>query len=73
MANGSYEINEKTYKNMEADDRDWILYETFNAYRIDTEKRLCKLEKRRLVHAGASFLGGILGGFAAIITKALAE
>ena len=53
-------INEKDWKKMTAEQRDWAVFNTL--CRMD--QRLSRLEKRPIVDKCFSFLGGILGGAA---------
>ena len=69
MVNGTYEIDESTFKNMTAEDQNWILYTTFNKYRSDIEDRLCKIDKRKTIDKAFACGSGFFGGFIAFFTK----
>jgi hypothetical protein len=73
MANGFYEIDEQTFKNMPSKDREWILYKTFNSYRTVTNSRLVKLERRKWVNTVASGFGGMIGGVVAVLGKSMVK
>jgi len=45
MANGEYEIDEYTFRKMSVDSQNWIMYKTFNAHRLQCDKRLCGIEE----------------------------
>ena len=42
--NGKYEINAQRWKEMDEDERSWIMFDTFNSYRMNTEKRFKRIE-----------------------------
>lgn len=69
MANGSYEIDEDTFKKMPVEDQNWITYKTFNKYRDDIECRIRDLEKGKLKDKGFAGAMGLIGGFIAGLTK----
>lgn len=69
MANGEYEIDEKTFRGMTIKQQNWITFKTFNAYREDTNIRIKKLESRKTVNTVASGIGGFFGGIIAVIGK----
>ena len=62
MANGSYEIDEQTFKSWSLKEQNWIQYKTFNAQRVFCDKRFCKIERKKWLHLGAQCLSGIVGG-----------
>lgn len=62
MANG-FIVTEKDWGKMEPAQQGWM---TFNAIQ-DLNARLQKLEKRPMVDKCFSFLGGVIGGFAAVL------
>lgn len=66
MANG-FEINEETFKNIPKDQRDWILFSTTIAIRKDVEI----LKAKKWYDSGCAFIGGIIGGLAFTVAKAL--
>lgn len=69
MPDGKYEIDEDTFKGMTAKQRDWILFATFNSYRVSIDGRLKKVESRKIVNTIASGVGGFFGGIIAMIGK----
>ena len=67
--NGKYEIDENTFKAMSGDDQAWIMFTTFNEYRVTMETRVKKLEKAKWWNTAASAVGGVFGGIIAVIGK----
>ena len=63
MANGFLVVDEKDWKEATADQRDWMVFKTLKS--MDT--RLSRLEKRPFTDKCFSFMGGVIGGFAAVI------
>jgi len=60
---GGFNIDETDWGHMEPKQQSWL---TFNAIQ-SMDARLSKLEKRPLMDKCFSFLGGIMGGFAAAL------
>ena len=58
MANGFMVINDKDWEKADADQRDWMIFNTLKSM----DKRLSKLEKRPVIDKALSFAGGIIGG-----------
>jgi len=69
MSNGEYEITEETFKAMKVEERQWMMFTTFNKYRDHTNKRIVKLEKRKKVDTAVAGIGGFVGGIVAVIMK----
>lgn len=67
--NGKYEIDEQTFREMPGDKQNWIMFQTFNEYRVTTDGRIKKLEKRKHVDTGVAATTGVLGGALALIGK----
>ncbi len=67
--NGKYEIDEQTYRDMPVDKQNWMMFQTFNGYRDVTDKRICKLEKRKKIDTGVAATTGVLGGALALMAK----
>lgn len=71
--NGKFEIDKDTYKKMDASDQNWILFETFNGYREETDEKIECLQKKvslwKKVDLSMSAVTGIVGGFLAVIFK----
>lgn len=65
MANGFIIIDERDWEKSAPEQRDWMVFNTLKS--IDA--RLSKLEKRQFYDKASSFVGGILGGIAAVIGK----
>ena len=63
MANGFLVVDEKDWCDASADQRDWMTFKTLKSI----DERLQKLEKRPLTDKCFSFLGGVIGGFAAVL------
>jgi len=63
MADGFITFGEKDWEAATPDRRSWMTYETLKSM----DARLSKLEKRPLMDKFFSFLGGVIGGFAAIL------
>ncbi len=66
MANG-FKVTKEDWKAMEPEQRDWM---TFNAVQ-SMNARLTKLENKRWFNSVCSFGGGIVGGLAFAVAKAL--
>lgn len=56
-------VNKERWKEFSEEEKSWITYDTIQ----DINKRVKKLENRRLFESAKSFAGGIIGGAAAII------
>jgi len=63
MSNGKMIVTRETWKELDEEDRGWLLYETVNGL----EKRVERIEGRNLFDKTCSFLGGVLGGVAAVL------
>lgn len=63
MANGFLVVDEKDWKDLTADRRDWLIFNTLKSL----DNRLMCLEKRPLTDRLFSFIGGVVGGIAASI------
>ena len=63
MANGFLVLNDKDWEGATPEQQSWMTFNTLKS--IDA--RLSKLEKRPLMDKCFSFLGGVMGGFAAIV------
>ena len=63
MANGFLVVDEKDWKDLTPERRDWLIFNTLQAL----DKRMMCIEKRPLSDKCWSFLGGIVGGFAAAL------
>lgn len=77
MSNGDFRITEEQFKNMKPEDRDWMLFNTFNVYRDACEQRFRNIEKKQKVESvlriGVSAISGFVGGFTAMIMKFLGK
>ena len=62
MSNG-FSISKETWDHMEPEQRDWIMFETMQT----VSERVKALENRTLFDRTCSFLGGIIGGCAAML------
>lgn len=58
MAENKMVLNEESWKRLNPEDRDWIIYNTL----IDYEGRIKKIEGGNLLHKTTAFLGGVVGG-----------
>ena len=72
------QTSETEFKKLEPVDRDWIILKTFHTQTMECDNRFClverevdKINKRKWVHAGASAIGGFVGGVVAVIGKTL--
>lgn len=63
MANGFLIVDEKDWKELTPERRDWLIFNTLKSM----DCRLQKLEKRPLTDKCWSFAGGVIGGFLAAI------
>jgi cytoskeletal protein RodZ len=63
MANGFLVLDENDWEKATPDQRDWMVFKTLKSL----DERMSKLEKRPLADKCFSFLGGVIGGFAAIL------
>lgn len=62
MGNGFMIVNEKDWANANPDQRSWMLFNTMQS----VNARLKALEDRKLFDRTCAFLGGIIGGVAAM-------
>ena len=62
MANGFIVVNDKNWENATPEQRDWMMFNTLQS----VDARLKSLEERKLFDRTCSFLGGIIGGVAAM-------
>lgn len=71
--NGKYEIDKETFKKMPPEDQNWILFKTFNHYRVDTDEKIeCltgKVSLWKKVSVTVSAFTGLIGGFLAVVFK----
>lgn len=58
MANGFLVVDEKDWKELSPERRDWLLFNTLKSM----DARLSKLENRPVIDKCFSFAGGIIGG-----------
>ncbi len=63
MTNGFLVVDEKDWKELAPERRDWLIFNTLKS--MDT--RLKTLEHRPFIDKCFAFLGGIIGGFAAAL------
>ncbi len=63
MANGFLVLDEKDWENASPKQQSWMMFNTLKSM----DARLSKLETRPLMDKFYSFLGGVLGGFAAVL------
>lgn len=63
MGNGFLVVDERDWKDLPPERRDWMIFNTLRSL----DERMKKLEKRPLTDKCWSFLGGAVGGFAAAI------
>ena len=63
MADGFLVLNEHDWEKASPEQQNWMTFRTLKS--IDA--RLSKLEKRPIIDKCFSFLGGVIGGFAAIL------
>lgn len=61
MGNGFLVVDEKDWKELEPDRRDWLIFNTLKSM----DERLKKLESRSYFHNCCATFGGIIGGAAA--------
>jgi len=61
--NGFLVLNDKDWESATPEQQSWMTFNTLKS--IDA--RLSKLEKRPLMDKFFSFLGGVIGGFAAVL------
>jgi len=71
--NGEYEIDKDTFMGLDTSKQNWMMYQTFNKYRVDcnerfseSENRLEKLENRKRFDTAVSGSAGVVGGFIAM-------
>ena len=69
MPNGRYEITDDQFMNMSEKEQNLMMFRTYNVDRQETDKRLCKLERRTKVDTAVSGFGGFLGGVVAMLIK----
>lgn len=77
--NGRYDVDEATFRDLPHDQQNWILFSTFNSYRVEQttkcdqmECRVLALEKKRRYDSGLSAAWGMIGGFMAVLVRYLA-
>lgn len=63
MSNGFLILDENDWKEATPEQRDWMIFKTLKAI----NERLLTLEKKTITDKCFSFLGGIVGGFAAAL------
>jgi hypothetical protein len=63
MANGFLVLDEKDWECATAEQRDWMIFKTLKSL----DERMQKLEQRPTIDRCFSFLGGVIGGFAATL------
>lgn len=63
MSNGFLVLNENDWKNATPEQRDWMIYNTLQSL----DSRMKTIEKRPIVDRCFSFMGGVIGGFAAAL------
>ena len=66
MANGSYEIDEQTFRSMPIDKQNWMLYVTFNEQRTVCDGRFVQLEKRKWLDTPKQYVGGAIAAILVI-------
>ena len=69
MANGDYEIDEKTFKEMPIESQTWLIFTTFNSDRKAVDTRFKTIEHRKLTDRALSVGAGFVGGFMAVLAK----
>jgi hypothetical protein len=72
------QTSETEFKKMAPEDRDWQILKTFHSQTLECNSRFCavegeinKIKARKWFHAGASAIGGFIGGITAVIGKAV--
>lgn len=65
MSNGFMVVKEKDWEKADAEQRDWMIFNTLQ----QMDKRLKKLEDRLWYDKACAVIGGIIGGFGAIVAK----
>lgn len=63
MGNGFLVVDEKDWKELAPERRDWLIFNTLKSM----DGRLKKIEKRPIMDKCFSFLGGVMGGFFAAL------
>ena len=63
MTNAKMTINEERWKGFDEEEKSWILFDTLQ----DINKRVKKLENRKLMDSAKVFAGGLIGGAAAVL------
>lgn len=63
MSNGFLIVDEKDWKEMAPERRDWLIFNTLKSM----DERLKKLEKRPMVDKICATIGGTIGGFIAAL------
>jgi hypothetical protein len=70
------QTSESEFKKLAQSDQNWIILKTFHVQTEDCDKRFCTVESeiariksRKWFHAGASAIGGFIGGVTAVIGK----
>jgi hypothetical protein len=80
--NGDYHVDEQTFRSLDASKQNWMMYQTFNEYRVsceqkftDTEKDITDLatrfDRRKKWDSGAASVTGFIGGFIAFFFSKL--
>ena len=67
--NGKYEVDEHTFKALPQDEQNWMMFRTFNDYRVNVDKRITKIEKRKTLDTGIAATTGVFGGALAMMGK----
>ena len=58
MANAKMTVSPERWKEMNENDRTWIIYDSL----ITIDKRVTHLEHDAWMHKGFAFVGGVIGG-----------
>ena len=58
--NGKYEISAKRWEELTPDEKLWLIFDTFNSYRENSEKRFKRIEYALLfcIAGGSACVGG---------------
>ena len=72
------EVTEDEFKSLPQSKQNWIILKTFEAQTRECDSRFCSVEDeintinaRKWFHAGASAVGGFIGGAIAVIGKTI--
>ena len=72
------QTSETEFKKLAQSDQNWIILKTFHYQTEKCDNRFCavereidKINKRKWIHAGASAIGGFVGGVVAVVGKFL--